>query len=89
MYPDADIPVIPMSIDVSASPEELIELGERLKPLREEGVLIFGNGNIVHNLMALDWSNTIKHPWAIEFDKRIATFIDERNLEALAKFRTW
>lgn len=89
MFPDANIPVVSMSIDISTAPEELLRIGEQLKPLRDQWVLIFGNGNIVHNLMHIDWSNNIQHTWAIEFDKRIASLIDERNLEALSKYRNW
>jgi 4,5-DOPA dioxygenase extradiol len=73
MYPAADIPVVEMSIDAKASMQELFELGRRLRPLREEGVLILGSGNVVHNLGLVNWSMTGGFPWADEFDGWVRT----------------
>ena len=56
MYPEADIPVYQMSIDRQAPPRDHFNLGKRLLPLRSEGVLILGSGNIVHNLGILDFT---------------------------------
>lgn len=57
MWPEADVPVLEMSLDVLASPQAHVELARTLTPLRERGVLIVGSGNIVHNLRAVDWNN--------------------------------
>lgn len=73
LFPTADVPVITMSLDYRASARELVELGESLAILRESGILIMGSGNIVHNLGAIDWLGEHIHPWATEFDARIAT----------------
>ncbi len=72
MYPDADIPVVQLSIDETQPASFHYELGKRLAALREEGVLVVGSGNIVHNLHAYAWG---KHPaepydWAVRFEKR-------------------
>lgn len=89
IYPDADVSVTSMSIDIWASPEELMEIGKCLQVLRDEDVLIVANGNIVHNLMMLDWSNTIKHPWAIEFDTRFADAISKWDYQKLIDYKSW
>ena len=57
LWPNADVPVLELSIDMAAPPEAHLELGRRLAPLREHGVLVMGSGNIVHNLRAIDWDN--------------------------------
>jgi 4,5-DOPA dioxygenase extradiol len=72
-YPAADIPVVQLSLDVGASPAEHFEIGRRLAPLRDEGVLIVGTGNIVHNLPRMDWSDAHAppHAWATRFREAI------------------
>jgi len=69
-YPDADVPVVQLSMDVSKNPEEHWQIGRKLRALRDEGVLIIGTGNIVHNLGAMDWNNpnAQPYPWAERFN---------------------
>jgi 4,5-DOPA dioxygenase extradiol len=69
-YPEADVPVIQIGMDVGKSPAEHLKVGELLRPLRDEGVLIMGTGNIVHNLPAMDWDNPSAppYPWADRFN---------------------
>ncbi|WP_442959024.1 4,5-DOPA dioxygenase extradiol, partial [Providencia sp. PROV112] len=71
MYPEADIPVIQLSIDGSKPATWHYELGKKLSVLREKGVLIMGSGNVVHNLRAMNWQNSHAepYPWAISFEK--------------------
>ena len=57
MFPDVSIPVVQLSIDGKISPKASYEIGKALSPLREEGYLIFGSGNIVHNLYRVEWGN--------------------------------
>lgn len=71
MYPNCDIPVLQLSVDNTAPPEVHFQIGKELKSLRENGVLIFGSGNIVHNLRKLDWSMENGYDWAYEFDDYI------------------
>ncbi|MGH9967351.1 MAG: 4,5-DOPA dioxygenase extradiol [Pyrinomonadaceae bacterium] len=70
VFPEADIPVVQLSIDETRSPEFHYELGQRLAPLRNEGVLVVGSGNIVHNLHSYAWGRHEVEPfdWAVRFE---------------------
>lgn len=72
VFPDADIPVVQLSIDETQPPEFHYEIGKRLAPLREEGVLIAGSGNLVHNLHTYAWGSHRVEPfeWAVRFEQR-------------------
>ncbi|NTW14363.1 MAG: 4,5-DOPA dioxygenase extradiol [Candidatus Moranbacteria bacterium] len=80
MYPDADIPVVQLSLDESLSPESHFEIGKELSKLRDEGVLILGSGNVVHNLSAL---STETHPWATEFDSFVKECLISKDTDSL------
>ncbi|MDZ7643020.1 MAG: class III extradiol ring-cleavage dioxygenase [Woeseiaceae bacterium] len=68
-YPDADVPVVQLSIDASRPGAWHHELGRTLRPLRDEGVLIMGTGNVVHNLGVMQWSDTAEpYDWATRFN---------------------
>lgn len=92
LYPDADIPVIQMSIDHSATPQKHYEIAQQLSALRRKGILIIGSGNMVHNLRALDRQHFHKDDhgfdWAIEASTKMKQFIRERDHKALIAFRT-
>jgi 4,5-DOPA dioxygenase extradiol len=75
MYPGADIPVVQLSLDRTQHPRFHYELGRELHALRQEGVLIVGSGNIVHNLRLLQWDAAEPHSWAAEFDRLVANLI--------------
>ncbi|HEX7554700.1 MAG TPA: class III extradiol ring-cleavage dioxygenase [Geothrix sp.] len=72
LRPDADIPVVQLSLPVPRSPELLVAAGRALAPFRESGVLILGSGGIVHNLRRLDWEGASgPQPWAAQFERWI------------------
>jgi 4,5-DOPA dioxygenase extradiol len=75
MYPGADIPTVQLSLDRTQHPLFHYELGRELFALREEGVLVVGSGNIVHNLRLLQWDAVEPFPWAAEFDHTAAELI--------------
>ena len=71
-YPDAEVPVVQLSIDGTRPAAYHYELGRRLAALREEGVLILGSGNIVHNFRAyVPGQDVGPYPWAAAFDERV------------------
>lgn len=72
MFPKADVPVLQLSINLLKPPEYHLELGARLAPLRERGVLIVGSGNVVHNLRLVEWRRPdFGFPWAERFDSAV------------------
>jgi 4,5-DOPA dioxygenase extradiol len=88
MYPDADIPVLQLSMPTS-DPGKLIALGKRLRPLRDEGVLIVGSGFMTHGLPFLrDWSIDAKAPgWSSDFDQWAADAISRGDVDMLASYK--
>ena len=72
VYPDAVIPVVQLSIDEAQPAAFHYDIGQRLAPLREEGVLIVGSGNLVHNLHTYAWGKHLPEPydWAVRFEER-------------------
>lgn len=89
MWPDATVPVLELSLDVTAPPEAHWDLGTRLAPLRDHGVLVIGSGNIVHSFAGIDWdSDAHPRPWAEEFDAWIAGALLRRDSHALVHYET-
>jgi len=88
MFPDADIPVLQMSMPTS-DPGKLIALGKRLRPLRDEGVLIIGSGFMTHGLPFIrDWSFDAKAPgWSSDFDMWEADALSRGDVDALASYK--
>ena len=88
MFPDADIPVIQLSMDYSRAPEDHYAMAQQLKALRQRGVLIVGSGNIVHNLQQMQRGamQSQAFDWALEFDQTTAGHIQQGNLGALQNF---
>ncbi len=88
MYPEADVPVLQMSLP-NQDPRRLLRLGERLRPLRDEGVLIIGSGFLTHGLPFLtDRSLDAQAPgWSSDFDAWAADALDRGDVDTLADFR--
>lgn len=90
VYPKADIPVIQISINEEAPASFHYELGKKLAPLRDEGVLIVGSGNVVHNLHAFAWGRHQVEPfdWAMRFDELVRRSIVEKNFAPLIAYES-
>ncbi|HZZ00016.1 MAG TPA: 4,5-DOPA dioxygenase extradiol, partial [Candidatus Baltobacteraceae bacterium] len=90
MFPEADTPVIQISIDERQSPLFHYDIGKRLAPLRDEGVLILGSGNIVHNLEAYAWGqhSTEPYPWAVRFESRARELLRLGEHRSLIEYET-
>ena len=91
LYPEANIPVVQMSIDYTKPPEYHFELAGRLQKLREKGILIIGSGNIVHNLRLIDWQNIntvgAGWDWAIEAREMTNNWILDGNFRNLIEYQ--
>ena len=78
MFPDADVPVVQLSIDATKSHEDHLALGRALSPLRDEGILVVASGNIVHNLRMIQWSNPEGGlDWAADFDSHVRSVMND------------
>ena len=89
MWPEADVPVIQLSIDRRMTMQQHLDLGRSLAGLREEGVMIIGSGNIVHNLRdafgRMRSGSTETPPWARRFDDEVKKALTQRDDKALVK----
>jgi len=90
VYPEADVPVVQLSIDETRYPFFHFELGRRLAPLREEGILIVGSGNLVHNLHAYAWGRHTAEPydWAFRFEQEAKAMILAGDHQRLVDYET-
>ena len=88
MYPKADIPVVQLSIDRNASAETHFQIGQEINSLRDKGVLIFGSGNVVHNLSKINWEMQGGYSWAVDFDNYIKDKITKRQYKDVINYKT-
>ncbi|MBK6966112.1 MAG: 4,5-DOPA dioxygenase extradiol [Bacteroidales bacterium] len=87
LYPEANIPVIQLSLDYSKSPQYHYDLAGELAELRKKGILIVGSGNMVHNLRTIDWRNPDSgFDWAVEADTKMREWIAAGNHQALIDY---
>jgi 4,5-DOPA dioxygenase extradiol len=87
LYPDADIPVLQLSLDYTQGPQYHFELAKELSALRKKGILIVGSGNIVHNLGIIDWQNQDSgFDWAIEANTKMKGYITNGDYTPLINY---
>jgi 4,5-DOPA dioxygenase extradiol len=87
MYPAADVPVAQLSLDRKLSAAAQFELGRKLAPLRDEGVMILGSGNVVHNLGLLRWDDPdFAYAWATRFEQSVKRQILRNEPEPLIDY---
>ena len=88
VYPDADVPVVQLSIDESQPAAFHYGLGRRLAPLRDEGVLVIGSGNLVHNLHTYAWGRHPAEPydWALRFEANARAWMSSGNHDPLISY---
>jgi len=88
VFPDADVPVVQLSIDETQPAAFHYELGRRLAPLRDEGILIVGSGNLVHNLHAFAWGRHPVEPfdWAVRFERRARELMESDEVGPLVDY---
>lgn len=89
MYPGANVPVIQLSLDINKKPPEHYELAKDLYQLRQEGVLIIGSGNLVHNLGMVDWqklNENYGYDWTHEANDKMKELMQDGNHQALIEY---
>lgn len=91
LYPNADIPVIQLSIDYTKEAQFHFDLAKKLQSLRERGILIVGSGNIVHNLRLVDFNNINKvdygYDWAVEAYEKVNSWLENRDFNAIVDYK--
>jgi 4,5-DOPA dioxygenase extradiol len=90
VFPRADVPVVQLSIDESKPPEFHYGLGRLLRPLRDEGILVIGSGDIVHNLHTYAWGRRPAEPfdWALRFEGRVRELMLRGEHQPLVKYES-
>jgi len=90
VFPQADVPVVQLSIDETQPPAFHYEAGKLLAPLRDENVLVIGSGNVVHNLHAYAWGRHPAEPfdWAVRFEQRVRELLVAGDLAPLVDYES-
>ncbi len=92
LYPNADVPVVQLSLDIRKTPQQHFELAQELVKLRDKGVLIIGSGNLIHNLRLVDWQNfhtpDFAYDWAREAQHKLNRFILDGNYSSLINYKS-
>jgi 4,5-DOPA dioxygenase extradiol len=88
MYPQANLPVVQLSLDRSIDPSGHYQLGRGLNLLRQEGVLVVGSGNLVHNLRLMVWEDRA-FDWAAEFDAKVTQWILEGDHDSVIHYENY
>lgn len=88
LYPQANIPVVVLSVNPGLLPEEQYCIGQALTPLRKDGVMVIGSGGTVHNLRRVNWQSTEAEAWAVKFDDWLEEKIEKWDTESLFTYET-
>ncbi len=90
LFPQADIPIVQLSIDETQPPQFHFQAGKSLAPLRDENILVIGSGNIVHNLHAYAWGRHPAEPfdWAVRFDSRVRELLAANDMAPLVDYES-
>ena len=88
VFPEAEIPIVQLSIDRTQAPSFHYDLAKKLAPLRDEGVLVIGSGNLVHNLRAYSWNSHRVEPldWGVRFEGRIRAYLESGDHQPLINY---
>jgi 4,5-DOPA dioxygenase extradiol len=89
LWPQADVPVVQLRLDRARRPADHVRLAARLAPLRDEGVMVIGSGNVVHNLRAYRWDRGLMaepYDWALRFERQVRERIAAGDLAGLADY---
>ena len=90
LYPNADVPVVQLSLDGSMSAHQHYELAKQLRPLRDENILILSSGNVVHNLRTIHWQEDAQpYPWATDFNTFFTTQMHASHHEPLIEWEKY
>ena len=87
MFPEKNIPVVEMSVNVDISGEEIFEIGKKISSLRDEGFLIFGSGNIVHNLRQVEWENPNGTEKTLAFNNFVIDAVKNKSYEKIIDYK--
>ncbi|TCS79380.1 DODA-type extradiol aromatic ring-opening family dioxygenase [Tepidibacillus fermentans] len=83
LYPNADIPVVQVSVNPYLIPKEQFKIGEALRDLGEKDILVIGSGGTSHNLRMIKWGQTTPEPWTVAFDDWLVDHVQNRKLDSL------
>ncbi|RXT13724.1 class III extradiol ring-cleavage dioxygenase [Ammoniphilus sp. CFH 90114] len=87
LYPDADIPIVQVSVNPFLPIDQQLKIGEALQGLDDEDILVIGSGGTVHNLRAIHWGQDTPESWAMEFDDWLIEKVQQRDVEALTHYQ--
>ncbi len=88
VFPDASIPIVQLSVNGAITPRQCYEIGQLLAPLRSQGYLVMGSGNVVHNLRRVNWESQQGSPEAVAFNQYITQAVERRDDEAVINYAT-
>lgn len=87
LFPDAEVPVVQLSLDPAKPGADHLRVGHELSPLRDEGILLLASGNVVHNLRVLDWNSDTGFEWALKVEAAVQRRLVDGHFDALADYR--